>query len=70
MAYELIFNSTERSETNTNLVVRVNQFNEVSLTITNSKDIDEAKSHCVTLEKTAAIKLAKELRRQISYLQD
>ena len=70
MAYELIFNSTERSEANTNLVIRVNQFNEISLTITNLKSEYDNNCQYITLEKSAAIKLAKELRRQISYLQD
>jgi hypothetical protein len=68
MAYELIFNSTERSETNNNLVVRVNQFNEISITISNPRSEYDLRD--IALEKNAAIKLAKELRRQISYLQD
>jgi hypothetical protein len=68
MAYELIFNSTERSETNNNLVVRVNQFNEISITISNTRSEYDLRD--IALEKNAAIKLAKELRRQISYLQD
>jgi len=67
MAYELIFNSTEESHTYTKMVVNVSESNRICIKITDKIDGGEEKIH---LEKGAAIKLAKELRRQISYLQD
>lgn len=70
MAYELVFQSTERSEISTNLVVRNNQFNEIYIEIADSKSYHDYNFQYICLEKDAAIKLAKELRKQISFLED
>lgn len=65
MSYEVIFTSTQRSGRDSKLVVKTNELNEIQIHIINSKGDSEA----ICLERLAASKLAKELRRQISYLQ-
>lgn len=70
MAYELVFQSTERSEITTNLIVRNNQFNEIYIEIADPKNLNDCNFQYICLEKEAAIKLAKELRKQISFLED
>jgi hypothetical protein len=70
MAYELVFQSTERSEITTNLVVRCNQFNEICIKIADPELNHDFNFQYICLEKDAAIKLAKELRKQISFLED
>lgn len=70
MAYELVFQSTERSEIETNLIVRNNQFNEIYIEIADPKSEHDYNYQYICLEKDAAIKLAKELRKQISFLED
>jgi hypothetical protein len=70
MAYELVFQSTERSEITTNLVVRCNQFNEIYIEIADPSANHDLNFQYICLEKDAAIKLAKELRKQISFLED
>ena len=68
MAYELIFKSTERSEVDSTLTLHVNTFNEIFIKI---DDNNAPFSDClhICLEKESAIKLAKELRKQISFLE-
>jgi alpha-D-ribose 1-methylphosphonate 5-triphosphate synthase subunit PhnI len=70
MAYELIFQSTERSDVSTNLIVRCNQFNEIYIEIANPASHQEFNFQFICLEKQSAIKLAKELRKQISFMED
>ena len=69
MAYELIFKSTERSEVDSSLILHTNKFNEIFIRIDNK---ESTFSDClqICLEKEIAIKLAKELRKQISFLED
>jgi hypothetical protein len=67
MPHEMIFSSTERSKLNTELIVGVNGFNEVFIDIFDSDNPYDSK--CISLEKDSAIKLAKELRKQISFLE-
>jgi hypothetical protein len=66
MSYEVVFNSSRRSGRDSKLIVRANDSNEIQIHITNSNGDSEV----ICLERLAASKLAKELRRQISYLQD
>jgi len=70
MAYELVFQSTERSEIATNLVVRCNNFNEVYIEIADPTSQHQFNFQSICLEKESAIKLAKELRKQISFLEE
>ena len=67
MAYQIVFQSTERSNLNTQLVVDVNIYNEVFISISNVDD--PYLEGLITLERESAIKLAKELRKQISFLE-
>ena len=64
MAYLLKFLSTERSRLQSELEVFVNTENELVL------QIEGDGLQLVALEKEAAIKLAKEIRKQISFLED
>jgi hypothetical protein len=68
MPHEMIFSSTERSKLNTELIAGVNGFNEVFIDIFYSDNPYDSK--CISLEKDSAIKLAKELRKQISFLEE
>jgi hypothetical protein len=70
MAYELVFQSTERSQVSTNLVVRCNPFNEIYIEIADPTSHHDYNFQSICLEKESAIKLAKELRKQISFLED
>jgi len=65
----LEFHSTERSKLNVSLVTFANTFNEVYIRI---GDFDKDAYNCaaICLDKETAIKLAKELRKQISFLED
>jgi hypothetical protein len=70
MAVELKFTSTQRSELQTELIAHCNQNNEIYIEI---KEPDE-RTHdwdyqFICLDKETAIKLAKELRKQISMLE-
>lgn len=67
MAYQIVFQSTERSNLNTQLIVDVNIYNEVFISISNADD--PYLQGLITLERESAIKLAKELRKQISFLE-
>jgi len=69
MAYELIFKSTERSEVDSSLILHTNKFNEIFIRIDNNESSFSDCLH-ICLEKESAIKLAKELRKQISFLED
>lgn len=71
MAYELIFQSTERSDLPTTyLVVRSTQHNEITIQIGDHASVDEWDFQYICLDKESAIKLAKELRKHISFLED
>jgi hypothetical protein len=65
MAYELVFSSTERSNLNSTLITRVNIFNEIFIEINN----EGYPPSFICLDKETAIRLAKELRKQISFLE-
>ena len=70
MAVELKFTSTERSTQQSELKIHCNPYNEVYIHI---KEIECSHDYCfqhICLDKQTAIKLAKELRRQISMLED
>jgi hypothetical protein len=66
MAYELIFTSTEESKLETKLEVFVNTKGYLTIKIEGGK----RDMQLVCLEKDSAIKLAKEIRKQISFLKD
>ena len=66
MAYELIFTSTEESKLETSLKVFVN----VKGYLTIKTEGGKREMQLVCLEKDSAIKLAKEIRKQISFLKD
>ena len=70
MSYELIFKSTERSDLDSILFFHVNQFNEIFIEIKDPTSNNPINFHYICLEKNSAIKLAKELRKQISFLED
>jgi hypothetical protein len=70
MAYELVFHSTERSESSTNLIVRANQFNELYIEIADPQAQHHLNFQYICLDKQTAIKFSKELRKQISFLED
>lgn len=63
----LEFHTTERSEVNTKLSVIYNQFNEVFICIEGD---DGMQGEHVCLDKDTAIKLSKELRKQISFIKE
>lgn len=61
---KLLFQGTERSETNQDeLEVYANNFNELTLILNGSH------LSMISLDKETAIKFAKEVRKQISYLE-
>lgn len=68
MAVELKFTSSEQSQFNSNLQVYVNIKNELFIKISEF-EFDEETIHAVCLDKPTAIKLAKELRKQISMME-
>jgi hypothetical protein len=63
MAYELKFLSAEQSQLNTELEVFINQFGFLTI------KIEGDGIQLICLEKESAIKLAKEIRKQISFLE-
>lgn len=66
MAYQIIFSSTERSSSDSTLMVQVTSFNELFIEI-NTEGFPPS---YVCLDKETSIRLAKELRKQISFLED
>lgn len=62
MAVKLIFESTERSESNTQLECMCNQFNEIYLSI----DADDYPPSYICLDRDTAIKLVKKLKTEIN----
>lgn len=68
MAYELVFTSTEKSEIDALMIVRANINNEIFIELTDS--LKDYPPRFICLDKETAIKFAKELRKQISFLQD
>jgi hypothetical protein len=70
MAVELIFRSTTESNLNSDLEVYINQRSELTIKIHNSY-LDKPNDYAFAcFDKDTAIKLAKELRKQISFLED
>lgn len=69
MAVELKFTSTERSEIETELILHFNDYNEIYIEIKDPECAHDWDSQYIFLDKQTAIKLAKELRRQISLLE-
>ena len=68
MPHEIVFKSTNRSKLNSEMFLLINDFNEIFIDIY-YKD-DEYDGRAIVLEKQSAIKLAKELRKMISFLED
>ena len=67
MAYSLIFNGTEKSNTeNTVLHIYQNVQNEITLSI-KEKDVEHITF--IAFDRETAIKLVKELKKQISLLE-
>ena len=67
MAYSLIFNGTEKSNTeNTVLQIYQNVQNEITLSI---KEEDVERITFIAFDRETAIKLVKELKKQISLLE-
>lgn len=66
MAYELVFKSVPDEKIEGQLIVRANQFNHIFIEI----DMYDYPPAFISLDKETAIKLAKELRKQISFLED
>lgn len=62
----LDFHSTERSKCNSRLRLWYNNFNELFIEI----ETDDQPSSFICLDKDTAIKLSKEMRKQISFLED
>jgi hypothetical protein len=70
MPHELLFCSTEKSEINTTLRVKVNSFNELAIQIAFKNALDEFDTAMVVaLDKQDAIRLVKEIRKHISFLE-
>lgn len=63
----LDFHSTDRSQLNSSISAYANTNNELFIMI-NDKDEAYPVLKCVALDKETAIKLVKELRKQISFL--
>jgi hypothetical protein len=70
MAVELKFTSTQRSEVQTELIAHCNQNNEIYIEIKEPECAHDWDYQFICLDKETAIKLAKELRKQISMLED
>ena len=66
MAYELVFKNVQEDGVEAQLIVRANQFNNIFIEI----DMMDYPASFISLDKETAIKLAKELRKQISFLED
>lgn len=69
MAVELKFTSTERSEIETKLTLHFNVYNEIYIEIKDPECAHDWDYQYICLDKETAIKLAKELRKQISMLE-
>jgi hypothetical protein len=68
MPHEIIFKSTERSKIHSEMFLTINDYNEIIIDVYNQNDVADGKA--IMLEKESAIKLAKELRKMISFLKD
>lgn len=68
MAYELVFKTTTRSDIDAQMVVRATTDNEIFIEITDKER--EMGVRCIFLDKETSIKFSKELRKQISFLED
>ena len=66
MAYELVFKTSNRHFLQKKLTVFAVQSNELLIEI----EPEDSPGACIHLDKQTAIKFAKELRRQISFLKD
>jgi hypothetical protein len=66
MAYELVFKSVPDEKVEAQLIVRANQYNNIFIEI----DMFDHPPAFIQLDKETSIKLAKELRKQISFLED
>lgn len=66
----LDFHSTEKSKVKTALRTFSNQSNEIFIEIEDTSVDHEYGFQFVCLDKETAIKLAKEIRKQISFLED
>lgn len=66
MAYELVFKSVPNEKVEAQLIVRANQYNNIFIEI----DMFDYPPAFIQLDKETSIKLAKELRKQISFLED
>ena len=68
MAYELVFKSTIKSEIDASMIVRANVNDEIFIEIYDN--LKEYPTRFICLDKETAIKFAKELRKQISFIKD
>jgi len=68
MPHEIIFKSTERSKIHSEMFLTINDYNEIFIDVYNKNDV--ADGMAIALEKETAKKLAKELRKLISFLED
>jgi len=68
MPHEIIFKSTDRSQLYSELFLTINDYNEIFIDVYNQNDVGDGMA--IMLEKESAIKLAKELRKMISFLED
>lgn len=66
MAYELVFKSVPDEKVEAQLIVRANHHNNIFIEI----DMFDYPPAFISLDKETSIKLAKELRKQISFLED
>lgn len=70
MAVKTVFTSSEKSEVNRVLECFYNSRNEIYLEIYDSDNPEDISCHqFIALDKETAIKLAKELRKQISFIE-
>lgn len=69
MPHEIIFKSTERSGLHSELFMTINGYNEIFIEVF-YQNKDDYEGMAIMLEKESAIKLAKELRKMISFLED
>jgi|LakMenE01Jun11ns_1017448.scaffolds.fasta_scaffold7644105_1 hypothetical protein len=69
MPHEIIFKSTDRSGLYSELFMTINGYNEIFIEVF-YQNKDDYEGMAIMLEKESAIKLAKELRKMISFLED
>jgi len=69
MSYQIIFHSTTRSECPATLTVEATDFNEIYIEIKDTEAQHDLNYQYICLDKETAIKLSKELRKQISFLE-